>query len=304
MELRSNVLAMSEAHSLHRRSAAVDGLELAYLECGTGPLAICVHGFPDTAMTWRYTLPALAAAGFRAVAPWLRGYAPSQVSPDGCHQIGASVADVVRLHEVLGGDSDAVVIGHDWGARIAGAAAVAEPDRWSRVVTMACPPFAVISAAMMEYEGLKRIWYPFFIAHPMADAVLSMNDMAFLDGLWADWSPDYDATEDLKSVKESLRAPENLAAALEYYRATFVPEGRTRPEYDRYEAAVMEVARHPHLYLHGRTDGCVDARMVDQIGPLLPAGSRTDVLEDVGHFLHLEAPDAVNRRITEFLAVG
>ena len=83
-----------------------NGLEFACLTDGPadGPLALCLHGFPDTAHTWRYLLPELAAAGFRAVAPFLRGYAPSPVPADGHYQIGALVRDANALHDALGGD--------------------------------------------------------------------------------------------------------------------------------------------------------------------------------------------------------
>jgi len=80
----------------------VGDIDLAYLAVGgSGPLAVCLHGFPDTAHTWTHLLPALADAGFRAVAPWLRGYAPSGLDPNDHYQIGASVADVVAMHEAL-----------------------------------------------------------------------------------------------------------------------------------------------------------------------------------------------------------
>ena len=77
------------------------------------------HRRPDTAHTWEHLLPALADAGFRAVAPFMRGYAPTAIPADGVYQIGALVADAVALHEALGGDADAVLIGHDWGAETA-----------------------------------------------------------------------------------------------------------------------------------------------------------------------------------------
>src|SRR5512134_2669471 len=99
------------------RTTLANGLDVAYLAAGDdGPLAICLHGFPDTARTWRHLLPALADAGYRAVAPWLRGYAPTGVPTDGWYQNGALVRDAVELHAALGGGADAVVIGHDWGA--------------------------------------------------------------------------------------------------------------------------------------------------------------------------------------------
>src|SRR5689334_24781966 len=100
-----------------------NGLEFGLLEAGSGPLALCLHGFPDTAHTWRHLLPAPAGAWFHAVAPFMRGSAPTAIPADGATQLGALVADAVALHEVLGGDADAVLIGHDWGAGAAYGAA-------------------------------------------------------------------------------------------------------------------------------------------------------------------------------------
>src|SRR5690606_35104397 len=93
-----------------------NGLSFGYLAAGgEGPLALCLHGFPDSAHTWRHLLPELAAAGYRAVAPFLRGYAPTAVPADGYYQSGAVATDANALHDALGGDGDAVLIGHDWG---------------------------------------------------------------------------------------------------------------------------------------------------------------------------------------------
>jgi pimeloyl-ACP methyl ester carboxylesterase len=127
------------------RTARVDanGIEFAVLEAGSGPLALCLHGFPDSAHTWRHLLPRLASAGFRAVAPFMRGYAPTVIAADGCYRLGALVADAVALHDALGGDDRAVLIGHDWGAEAAYGAAAFAPDRWRRLVTVAVPPLAL-----------------------------------------------------------------------------------------------------------------------------------------------------------------
>jgi pimeloyl-ACP methyl ester carboxylesterase len=108
---------------------------------GRIPLALCLHGFPDSAHTWRHLLPALAEAGFHAVAPFLRGYAPIRVPDDACYSIGALVADVVALHQALDGDGQAVLIGHDWGAEAAYGAATFAPDRWPGMVTSECRPW-------------------------------------------------------------------------------------------------------------------------------------------------------------------
>src|SRR5215831_15823645 len=93
------------------RTVRASDLDFGILEAGSGPLALCLHGFPDSARTWRHLLPVLAGAGFHAVAPFMRGYAPTGMPADGVYSIGALAVDAIALHEVLGGGSDAVLIG-------------------------------------------------------------------------------------------------------------------------------------------------------------------------------------------------
>jgi pimeloyl-ACP methyl ester carboxylesterase len=284
-------------------TVTANDVEFSYLEWGpaTGPLALLLHGFPDSAHTWRHLGPVLADRGFHAVAPFMRGYAPTAVPADGRYQTGALVKDAVALHEVLGGDGRAVLVGHDWGAIAAYGAAALDPDRWSRVVTAAVPPMGAMGAGFLSYDQLRRSWYMFYFQHPLADAVVPMDDLAFIDRLWADWSPGYDAAEDLDLLKPSLRDPANLAAALGYYRASFgsaPPDPALQAEQD----AVSRPTPQPTLYLHGQDDGCVGAELAEQAPAFLPAeGSQVEVMQGVGHFLHLEQPRVVNQLVADFL---
>ena len=285
-------------------SVTVNDIELAYLEWGPGdgPLAVLLHGFPDSAHTWRHLGPELAAAGFHAVAPFMRGYAPSAVPPDGRYQTGMLAMDALALRAALGGDRPSVLVGHDWGASATWLAAVhGGVDAWSRVVGMAVPPGGAMAAAFMRYEQLQRSWYMFFFQHGLSDIVVGMNDLAFIDGLWADWSPGYDAAEDLALLKESLRAPENLGAALGYYRATLSGVG-VDPSLDAVQGAGAAAPPQPALYLHGANDGCIGIEVAAGAGDFLTtAGSRAEVVEGAGHFLHLEQQALVNALITEFV---
>jgi pimeloyl-ACP methyl ester carboxylesterase len=269
------------------RSVRANDLDFGILEAGSGPLALCLHGFPDSARTWRHLLPVLADAGFHAVAPFMRGYAPTQVPADGAYHIGVLAADATALHEVLGGDSDAVLIGHDWGAETAYAAAAGAPDRWRRLVTLAVPPAAVDPVLFTDYEQLRRFFYLFMFRDPLefAGAVVGADNMSFLDRLWSDWSPGYDASEDLANVKECLRDPANLAAAIGYYRAAGIAEGGDSQ------------APQPSLYLHGSADGCISADLALAAEGFLTPSSRMIMIEDTGHFLHLEKAAEVNDHI-------
>jgi pimeloyl-ACP methyl ester carboxylesterase len=265
-----------------------NGIEFVFLEVGRGPLALCLHGFPDTAHTWRHLLPALADAGFRAVAPYARGYAPTSCPGDGRYALGALAADAVALHEVLGGDERAVLIGHDWGAEAAYVAAAAATERWRRLVTIAVPPPALDKQIFSDYEQIKRLFYLFFFRSPDADEVVAADDLAFLDRLWEDWSPGYDAAEDLVHVKRSLRDPRNLSAALDYYRAE-----ESEP--------LREPPPHPTLYLHGYRDGCIGVALASDAKRHLSPASEMVVIEGAGHFAHLERPAAVNALITDWV---
>jgi pimeloyl-ACP methyl ester carboxylesterase len=279
---------------------AANGLEFGLLEAGTGPLALCLHGFPDSAHTWRHLLPALAEAGFHAVAPFMRGYAPTAVPDDACYSIGALVADAVALHQALDGDGQAVLIGHDWGAEAANGAAALAPDRWRRVVTLGVPPLALDPVLYGDYQQLKRFFYLFWFRDSLAQAaeVVAADRMTFLDRLWQDWSPGYDAAGDLARVKESLRQPENLQAAIRYYRDPVLDAtpGAVVP-YAAEEEAASRQAQQPTLYLHGSADGCIGVELVRGAERHLAPGSRMIVVEGAGHFPHLEQPEEVNEHI-------
>jgi pimeloyl-ACP methyl ester carboxylesterase len=281
---------------------SANGVDFSLLSCGRGPLALCFHGFPDSAHTWRHLLPRLARAGFRAVAPFQRGYAPTAVPADGLFQSGALSMDALALHGVLGGGDDAVLVGHDWGAPTVYGAAGHEPDRWRKVVALAVPPGGALNAAFVtNLAQLKRSWYMFFFQHRLADVLVAANDLAFIDMLWADWSPGFDGSDELAFLKPSLRDPANLQAALGYYRAR-LGDGRNDPALDAIQAATNEVPPQPTLYLHGATDGCIGVEVAESAGAAMPPHVTIEIIEDAGHFLHLEQPDEINRRIVDFVA--
>ena len=290
--------------AISQGTVSANGVDFAYLTAGEGPLALCLHGFPDSAHGWRHLLPRLAEAGYRAVAPFQRGYAPTAVPADGRFQSGVLGVDANALHEALGGGDDAVIIGHDWGASGTHAAAVLEPQRWSKVVSMAVPPGGAIGMSFLtNVQQLRRSWYMFFFQSPLSDMVVPGNDLAFIDFLWSDWSPGYDATEDLVHVKNALRDPANLAAALGYYRAT-LGEGYKDPALDAAQMATAGDPPQPMLYLHGRNDGCIGVEVAELAASLTPANITVEIIDGAGHFLHLERPEVVNDRILSFLTTG
>ncbi len=282
--------------------AAANGVQFGYLQAGQpgAPLALCLHGFPDSAHTWRHLLPVLADLGYHAVAPFLRGYAPTQVPSDGCYQIGALVADTTALHDALGGDDQAVLIGHDWGAMTAYGAIAFAPERWRKAVTMAVPPTGSMAAAFLRYPQLRRSFYIFLFQTPLAEIAVSADDFAFIDGLWRDWSPGYAAADDAARAKDCLREPASLAAAIGYYRALLDP-ARHLPRYAAEQAATTARSGCPVLYLHGAADGCLGVETTTHAAEHLPAGSRLEVIDGAGHFLHLERPDLIAARVTDWL---
>lgn len=300
-----DALAAEQMPDFKRGTVQANGLRYQFLEMGAGPLALCLHGFPDSPWTYRYLLPELAKAGYRAVAPFSRGFAPTEVPTDERYDTRTLVADVNALHEALGGDGNAVLIAHDWGAAAAYGAMAAEPLRWKRAAIGNVPPFAVFGQIAFRYPQIKRSFYFWFFQMAIAEGIVSANDLAFLDGLWHDWSPGYDAAYDLSRVKECLRDPANLKAALGYYRAFFNPDKFGSPSWSEEQVAVLaRPVPQPTLYLHGANDGCIamgpeDIKLV--MGSL-GAGSEVARISGVGHFFLVEKPREINERIMRFLA--
>lgn len=282
------------------KTIQANGLEFGYLSEGPsgGPLALLLHGFPDTPHSWRFLRPALAEAGYRVVSPYLRGYAPTSIPADGAYQTGALAADANALHEAFGGDESAVIIGHDWGAAATYGALAAAPGRWRRAVTMALPPISAMFGGFFSYEQLKRSFYIFLFQTPLAEIAL---DDRFVTGLWRDWSPGH--SEDLSPVLAALGAPENKQAAIGYYRAMLDPS-RHLPRYAAEQAAAESIGTVPLLYLHGADDGCLGADVIGLDGGLLdhlPPGSRAELVPSAGHFLQVEQPEKVNEAVLRWL---
>lgn len=278
------------------------GLEFPIVEAGEGPLVLCLHGFPDHLGSFRHQLPALAAAGYRAVAPAMRGYAPSAMAADGAYQTAALAEDAVAIIAALGYD-DAVVFGHDWGAMAAYGAALAAPARVRKLVTAAVPYGPqVMTAFTTSYAQQRRSWYMFFFQTPFAEPAVAHDDFAFLERLWADWSPGWRwPAEDMARLKETFRQPGVLGAALGYYRALFNP-ALQQPQYAALQNRMMlEPIDVPAMMVHGANDGCVGVELLEGMAAFFPRGLRVEVVPGAGHFVHEEAPDVVNRALLDFL---
>jgi len=286
-------------------SVTANGLRFATLEAGDGPLALCLHGFPDHARSFRHQLPALAAAGYRAVAPFMRGYAPTEIPANGVFQTAALAQDAVELIAALG-YSSAVLFGHDWGAVAAYGAAILAPERVTKLVTAAVPHGpGVLDAFITNYDQQRRSWYMFFFQMPFADAAVPHDDFRFLERIWQDWSPgwSYPAAE-MEALKATFRTPGVLQAALGYYRCTLNPALQDPTLMETQMRISMSPVDVPALYLHGARDGCIGAELAAGMDALFPRGLRTETIADAGHFLHQERPEEVNRVVLEFLRAG
>ncbi|UMG93637.1 alpha/beta hydrolase [Nocardioides sp. TF02-7] len=297
-------------------AADLEQLRLAALTWGPvddrdRPLAVLLHGFPDTAHTWRHLGPALAGAGFRVVAPFTRGYAPSGLPADGSYHVPALMRDVLELHAALGGDGRSVVVGHDWGAITANGLAALPDGPFARVVSMAVPPVPALRPAAADVSRWARIlprqaalsWY---VAFNQLPALPERSFERLAAHLWRRWSPAYDATADLEHLAAALPTRERRAAAIGYYRAQARP-WQLPSRYRDLARVWLAEPRVPLLYLQGSDDGCLAPAWTARLSALsarLPAGSRAAVVADAGHFLQLERPDVVADRVLEFLAEG
>ena len=282
-------------------TVVANGLQFSFLELGEGPLILALHGFPDHARSFRHQMPALADAGYRVVAPYMRGYAPTDAPADAPYDYGVLVQDTLALIDALGGEST-ILIGHDFGAVAAYGAAALASEKVTKLITIASPYGGFYQSLMLNPEEQRRKWYMFYFqSFPGAETAVALDDFAFIERLWKDWSPGWRIPkEEMAAVKETLSKPGVLTAALTYYHHIFNPIPAS-PEIQEIRDNYGGPIKVPTLYIYGKRDGCVGLEVSEGMEDLFPLGLRKELILGAGHFVHQQRPMLVNRLILKFL---
>lgn len=270
-----------------RRASTV---ALSYLLKGSSgrPLVLCLHGFPDVPRTWEPMSDRLVRAGYRVVAPWMRGYAPSTL--EGPFDLESLATDVVALADELSADEPVYLLGHDWGAAVAYAALATAPARFRAAATFAVPhPIAVEKNLVRQPAQFKLSSYMGVFQVPkLSERLVARNDFAYVERLWRAWSPGFEpSVAHLAEVKGCLRA--SLPAPLAYYRAlrSFTTLRSLHRLFLREPISV------PTLYVHGQDDGCIRPELSNGQQAFFTGPYERILVPNAGHFAHLEQAESV-----------
>lgn len=278
----------------------VSGFEYAYIDEGQGPLVLMLHGFPDHAGTWSHQIPALVAAGFRVIAPFMRGYAPTEVPAAGYYDKATLVQDIAAIIRALGNGQPCHFVGQDWGAIIGYGLIAAYPELVQRAVLMAVPHPGEVAKSLLNPKHIHRSfhWW-FFQQAELPEKAIQNDNFAFIDYLWDYWTvPGYQDAEHISSIKRMLAQPGVLSATLAYYRAMFDP-ARADPRLSALREAMDRPIRVPTLALCGAQDLRAEL-MLNQSG-YFEAEYEFRLIEGAGHFLHREQPRRVNEQLIGWL---
>jgi pimeloyl-ACP methyl ester carboxylesterase len=281
-------------------------LVLRYIEAGTGPLVLLLHGFPDFSYGWRYQIEALAAAGYRAVAPDLRGYnLSSKPRRVGAYDLPVLAADVVALVRALGEERASAIVGHDWGGVIAWHVAERHPEVLDRLVILNSPHPAAFARELRTLDQLARSSYVFFFQLPWLPELVLRGDGSYAPLLGAlrrmVRRPDAITAADLERHRDALAQPGALTAALNYYRAfgrrmlrRALRNGTPAPT-DR--SATVQA---PTLLLWGERDPALSPRLAQGLERWVPH-LEVHRFHDAGHWVQLDETEAVNDLLIRWL---
>lgn len=265
------------------QNVQANGLRFAYLEEGEGPLVLLLHGFPDTAHTWDDIRPRLAAKGYRAVSPWMRGYAPTEI-PMRDADMATIGEDAAALIEELSEDGTAILIGHDWGASAAYHAATHHPDRISKLITVAIPHPGGIKPSLGKVWGVRHF---FAFKVPGAAKRFAKDDFAALPEIYERWSPTWDPSpSEFRAVRETFSNPASLEAAMGYYRELPLRP----PSWLKKKISVDTVA------FAGTDDPVVPVSDYEQAARMFTGEYRVETMPG-GHFLHREHPETFAEKL-------
>ena len=296
---------------VRHRQVQTNGIELHVAECGEGPLVVCCHGFPELWYSWRHQLPVLAGAGFRAVAPDMRGYGrsgrPAAVEDYDIVHLGG---DVLGLIDALA-EERAVVVGHDWGAIVAWYLAQAAPERLDGVVALSVPfwprPPRPPTEMWRDRFGDQFFYILHFQPPGVVDAQLDADPSAGLRLILRRVSADvFDGTAEVPSVPHWLSEDEFAVYEGEFRRTGFTGGLNWYRNFDRNWELTEEVAGRkveiPAAYIGGERDAVLSFLPVEPMGEWVPGLRESVLLPGVGHWIQQQAPDETNEVLLRFLA--
>lgn len=295
-----------ESITLHNGPLTFSAWSAGFTKNPDAPLVVCLHGFPDNARSFRHQLPALADAGYRVIAPTMRGYEPSSIPKNNDFTVTTMARDIIAWLDELQVDR-AHLVGHDWGALVTYPAGALFPERFHSITCIAIPPpFRFLSGALRVPVQWWKSWYVTrFQMRGAAERLVERDDWAYVRKLWRVWSPDYHLSDaEWSDLRDTLSAPGVKEAALQYYRQNASPAiifGLKETEAARNTTVPVRT-----LAITGAQDGCMDTRMFNHTfrEQDFPAGYRIERIDDAGHFPHLEKPEVVNKLLIDWFGSG
>jgi epoxide hydrolase 4 len=269
---------------------------LHYVEVGEGPLVVLLHGFPEFWYGWRFQIPALAAAGFRVVAPDMRGYNTSSKPPGvAAYDVDRLAVDVRDLIQERGAQA-ARVAGHDWGAAVAWVTAMNHPEVVERLAILNVPHPRRLLRAVRRPPQLAKSWYMFFFQLPwLPEQAARVGRWRFFRvwGLGTATSPGAFTAQDIDRYVEAWSQPGAATATINYYRAVFKQSPR------RAEGR-MRVVQAPTFVIWGERDRYLGRELADPDPADVPNLERVVRLPDASHWVQHDEPERVNQLLTEF----
>jgi pimeloyl-ACP methyl ester carboxylesterase len=269
------------------------------------PVILLLHGWPDDPTTWDQVSPALTAAGFRTIAPWLRGFGPTRFRSAQSVRDGRTAAlaqDAIELMDGLGVARFAVV-GHDWGARIAYALAALIPERLTAIAALSVGYSPRGAFPVPPFRQSRAWWYQWFMALDRGAEAIAEDPIGFARLQWETWSPPgwFDEAE-FERAAQSFDNPDWLAIMLSSYRSRWREEKRD-PQYDPVQERIARVGRISvaTLTIQGAADGTVLPQSTENLDGYFSGPYRRLLLDGVGHFPTREAPAAVAEALLKHL---
>ncbi|PTR28065.1 alpha/beta fold hydrolase [Pseudomonas sp. GV085] len=312
----------------HLEMLDINGIRMQVATQGCGPLVLLCHGFPELWYSWRNQLAALATAGYRAVAPDMRGYggtdAPAE--PDAYTMLHL-VGDMVALVHALG-EQQAVIVGHDWGALVAWSAAMMRPDLFRAVVGMSVPfspPGRVELLSALASRGISDFYIQYFQTPGVAEAELERDVESSIRRIYFSGSGDgpdgpvFGRLQPGQGFLGGMIEPETLPAWLSladiaYYTGEFTRSG-FRGGLNWYRNMTRSwallapwrgcIIRQPSMFIAGSRDAVLkfpgSPQQIEAFAQTLPGLRGCHILEDAGHWIQRERATEVNERLLVFL---